>query len=168
MQPVSLSGHSHCEKLAESDDGDVICYTENTADGKVDLDTDTDIKLGHCAKNICTSSIKRTHSETAANITEANLTKPDDSIIDGSCDCVGNTDVTSSKRIRSEAWASEFSARPSDEKPRNCKAINSTVKDSIMMLVFKTLMEASDATVKQLTDGRSWNAGGTMTIMVHL
>ena len=64
------------------------------------------------------------------------------------------------KKMKCEAWASEFSPRPAEERARNLKTINSEVKDKIMGMVFEKLLTAPDAKTKPLPDGRTWNMGG--------
>ena len=69
---------------------------------------------------------------------------------------ISSGDISSS--CSSGKWAQEFSVRPPEEKSHNNKEGLNKLKEEIMDLLFKKLLETENR--KELSCGRMWNSGG--------
>ncbi len=66
--------------------------------------------------------------------------------------------------IQGSAWTSTFQARSGEEIPRNCVRVDRGVRNKIMEVIFKALLEAGDVVTKTTEEGRTWNAGGSIAL----
>lgn len=64
------------------------------------------------------------------------------------------------KQKTGEVWSEGFTPRPSEEKSRNCKSVDSGTVSHIVQTVFDVLLESTECETRQLEDGRVWRKGG--------
>lgn len=64
------------------------------------------------------------------------------------------------KQKTGEVWSEGFTPRPSEEKSRNCKSVDSGTVSHIVRTVFDVLLKSTEGETRQLEDGRVWRKGG--------
>lgn len=69
-------------------------------------------------------------------------------------------DPPAKKQKTGEVWSEGFTPRPSEEKSRNCKSVDSGTVSHIVRTVFDVLLKSTEGETRQLEDGRVWRKGG--------
>lgn len=112
------------------------------------------------------SEIDLNRSEYIAQRCKASMAKNKDNLAESASEhpqegsAAKKIKIDNDEKEPTKGWAAEFQVRSSEEKPRNCVSVDSKVKDTIISLVFRAVLDSKQGSVLDLGDGRRWNKGG--------